>query len=75
LLEAVDWDQRFKLPSPSLMGLVGPNPSGKFATFSVSTPKLGDVTAPEGFTIRVRDPGRDEREEGLFGGGAGGSDE
>jgi hypothetical protein len=57
------------------MGLVGPNPSGKFATFSVSTPKLGDVTAPEGFTIRVRDPGRDEREEGLFGGGAGGSDE
>jgi hypothetical protein len=76
LLDAVDWDQRFKLPSPSLIGLVAPRPSGdKFATFSVSTPRPVGVTAPGGFIIRVRELGRDEREEGrLWGGPDGGSD-
>jgi hypothetical protein len=76
LLEAVDWDQRFKLPSPSLMGLVGPKPSaGRLDTFSDNTPRPVGVTAPGGFAIRVREPDLDEREEGLFGGGPGGSDE
>ena len=76
MLEAVDWDQRFKLPSPSLIGLVGPRLSGdRFATFSVSTPRPVGVIAPGGFTIRARELGRDEREEGrLEGGPDGGSD-
>ena len=57
------------------MGLVGPKPSvGRFGTFSASTPRPVGVLAPEGLTIRVREPGRDERDEGLLG-GPGGSDE
>lgn len=77
MLDAVDWDQRFKLPSPSLIGLVAPRPSGeKFATFSVSTPRPVGMTAPGDFTIRVRELGREEREEGrLWGGPDGDSDE
>lgn len=58
------------------MGLVGPSVSGgTFPTFSGSTPRPVGVTAPEGLTIRVREPGRDEREEGRLGGGPEGSDE
>lgn len=76
MLEAVDWDQRLRLPRPSLMGLVGPRASGGiFTTFSDKTPRPGEVPVPGGFTIRVREPGRDDRDAGRLGGGPGGSDE
>lgn len=53
------------------MGLVVFKPSeGKAGTFSVTTPSPVGVTAPEGFTIRLRDPGRDDRESGRPGGGS-----
>lgn len=58
------------------MGLVGPSGSGGiFTTFSAKTPKPVGVIAPEGFTIRVREPGREDREVDRLGGGPGGSDE
>lgn len=45
-------------------------PSGAIpGVFSVTTPSPVGVTALEDFVIRVRDPGRDEREAGRFGGG------
>lgn len=62
LLDAVDCDQRFRLPRPSLMGLL-----------LFSTPRPVGVTALEGFTIRARDPGREERDAGRLGGTEGGS--
>lgn len=39
---------------------------GTFTTFSASTPRPVGVTAPDGFTIRARELGRDEREVGRF---------
>lgn len=69
LLDVVDSDQRFRLPNPSLMGLVGANMAGRSGPFSDTIPSPAGVPALEGFPNLFREAGREVREAGRWGRG------